>query len=71
MLKECISRRFLHEVLSNGLNGVNTNSLRYVDCGFITNFSVVYLAKIHYHLISSNTHKNNNSKKINSKKISL
>ena len=30
--KKCISRGFLHEVLSNGLNRVNTNSLTYVDC---------------------------------------
>ena len=53
--KKCISRGFLHEVLSNGLNRVNTNSLTYVDCVAIINISAVYLAKTHYHLISSNT----------------
>ena len=46
--------RFLHSI-TNGLNGVDINLLTYKDCGFVINFSVVYLAKTHNHLISSNT----------------
>ena len=45
---------FLHSIL-NELNGVNINLLKYKDCGSVINFSVVYLAKTHNHLISSNT----------------
>ena len=45
---------FLHSI-PNGLNGVNINLLTYKDCGSVINFSVVYLAKTHNHLISSNT----------------
>ena len=45
---------FLH-LMSNGLNGVNINLLMYVDCSFVINFSVAYLAKAQNHLISSNT----------------
>ena len=45
---------FLHSI-PNELNEVNINLLTYVDCGSVVNFSVVYLAKAHNHLISSNT----------------
>ena len=45
---------FLHAI-PNGLNGVNINLLTYEDCGSVINFSVVYLAKTHNQLISSNT----------------
>ena len=41
--------------IPDGLNGVNINLLTYKDCGSVINFSVVYLAKTHNHLISSNT----------------
>ena len=42
-----ISRGFSHYVLSNGLNWVNINSLKYIDCGFVINFIGVYLVKAH------------------------
>ena len=45
--------KFLHSI-PNELNGVNINLLTHKDCGSVTNFSVVYLAKTHNHLVSSN-----------------
>ena len=35
--------------------GLISTYAAYVDCGFVINFSVVYLAKAHNYLISSNT----------------
>ena len=42
-------------LIPNGVNGVNINLLTYVDCGFVINISVVYLANAYNHLFSSNT----------------
>ena len=41
--------------MPNELNGIHINLLIYVDCDSVVNFSVVYLAKAHNHLISPNT----------------
>ena len=46
------SRGFLHSI-SNGLDGVNSNSIE-ADCGFAINVCVLYLVKRHNAWILSN-----------------
>ena len=50
---EVFALSFFH-LISNGLNGGNTNSLYYNNCDFVINFCVVCLVESHHHLILLN-----------------